>query len=424
MRRQTLVLWLLAVLLMPQLQAAPTVADEASDARARGAYLARLGNCRACHTAPGDEPFAGGRPIDTPQGRFYAPNLTPDEATGLGAWSEVEFRRAMREGIGRRGEPLYPVFPYTHFAAMSDQDVSSLYVFLRSLAPVLRENRAHELQFPYSIRSLMWLWRAAYFRPREWQDDRSRDAQWNRGAYLVEAVAHCNACHRSRGALGALHAADRARGGELQAWYAPVLDASIEAGVMHWRDDQVVALLGGGQTDGASTLGPMAEIVFEGLQHATPDDLASISRYLRSLDDRSGQLLARRRGQRFRDSAYPVRSASRGRGLYESHCVDCHGESGEGRAPAAPALRANRALNMSSAVNPIRVILYGGFSPATAAHPRPFGMPPFQSLLSDQDVADILNYLRSADVNDPMAAVPPLVLGHEVRRQRRLGVLP
>ena len=397
-----------------------------SDAITRGAYLARLGNCYGCHTVPGDAPYAGGRAIPTDYGTFYAPNLTPDVETGIGGWSAEQFRRAMHEGRGDEGEPLYPVFPYNHFTRLSRADVEDLYAFLRSQSAVSRPNREHELRFPYSLRPLLNLWRVLFFRAGEWQVDDTRDARWNRGAYLVEGLAHCGACHQARNALGAPDGSTSAAGGELLGWYAPALDAAEEAGVAHWSHTQIAELLGSGKTEGATMLGPMAEIVFESLQYASTDDLDSMARYLASLPDRSQDIERSHRGRPV-DAALQARSAQRGEPLYRKHCADCHGDRGEGRPPAAPALRGNRALTMHSAINPIRVVLYGGFAPATAGNPQPFGMPPFHATLSDRDIADILNHLRvlvqSGGAEQVPAAALPAVLDHEIGRQRRSGPL-
>lgn len=385
----------------------PPIAEHLTDPVERGAYLARVANCRGCHTAHDAEPYAGGRAIPTRFGRFYAPNITPDAQTGLGDWDADAFWDAMHEGRGRDGAPLYPVFPYTHYTRLSRTDTDAIWAYLRSLPAVQRASPPHELHFPYDQRALLVAWRALFFRPGVQPIDAARDERWNRGAYLVQGLGHCGACHESRNALGAVQSRDRPAGGVVLNWYAPALDSSAEAGVSQWSNEQVVALMRDGVAPGASTLGPMAEVVYDSLQHWQAEDLAAMAEYLRALPDRA-----------------PVRSArapldesgaafQRGAKTYAEHCADCHGERGEGRGLEAPALAGNRAVTLEPAVNPIRVLLYGGYAPGTAGNPRPYGMPPFHAALTDAQAAELLSFIRASWGND---ASP--VREHEVARQR------
>ncbi len=358
----------------------------------RGHYLVRVGDCMACHTRQGGADYAGGRMIPTPFGDFYSPNLTPDPETGLGNWSADDFWKAMHEGRSRDGSLLYPAFPYTNYTKLSRDDSDAMFAYLRTLPAVKEARREHQLQFPYNYRFLLVGWRALFFRPGVYQPDSAQDEQWNRGAYLVQGLGHCSACHEARNALGAVQSRDNPAGGLVLNWYAPALAAPAEAGVQHWPKEDIVRLLRDGIAPGASTLGPMAEVVYESLQHASAQDLDAMATYLKSLEPTQPPA----RGAVQVPTHAVDDMSKRGSLIYAEHCASCHGDAGEGAPPAAPALRGNRAVTMAAAVNPIRVVLFGGYAPGTAGNPRPFGMPPFGSTLSNQDVADVLTYTRSA----------------------------
>ncbi|MFT4045260.1 MAG: cytochrome c [Solimonas sp.] len=375
----------------------------------RGRRLVALGDCRACHTARGGAAYAGGRAIPTPFGTFYAPNITSDEETGIGRWSADDFWRAVHDGRSRDGTLLYPTFPYTNFTRLSRADADAMFAYLRAQPAVRQANRAHELKFPYNHRVLLAGWRLLFFRPGVYESDATHDATWNRGAYLVQGLGHCSACHEARNALGAIQSQDNPSGGLVLNWYAPALSAKAEAGVQDWSEDEIVSLFATGASPRGSAMGPMAEVVYESLQHADPADLRAMAVYLKSLRD-----TGRPSAAGFQDVPAKAVEAMRPRGekLYREHCAQCHGEQGEGRAPAAPALAGNRAVLMSSAVDPIRIVLFGGYppstgGPSTAGNPRPFGMPPFAPTLSDEQVAEVLTYVRTSWGNDarPVAGV-------------------
>lgn len=354
----------------------------------RGAQLARAGNCMACHTARGGAPYAGGRRIGTPFGDIYAGNLTPDTETGLGAWSAEAFRRALHEGRSRDGRLLYPAFPYTHFTRLSDEDVDALWAHLRSLPAVHQPNTAHALRFPYGTQPALALWRVLFFEPGRMASDATRSAEWNRGAYLVNGVAHCAACHGTRNAWGAV---TRDFGGALLPdgrWYAPSLHDPRQAGVQGWPAERVLALLRDGTVPGASVAGPMAEVVFHGTQHLPEADLRAMVTYLQTLPVQPSVPPAHEAADR------AVLDA--GDRLYRQHCADCHGLQGEGRAGAYPPLAGNRVVTMDDPTNALQAILGGGFAPATPGHPQPYGMPPFRTLLQDGEIAAVATYLRQS----------------------------
>jgi mono/diheme cytochrome c family protein len=373
-------------------------ADAASQAvqRERGAYLALAGNCAGCHTARGGEPYAGGRGIDTPFGIVYAGNLTPDPGTGLGDWSADDFWRAMHVGRSRDGRLLYPAFPYTEYTRVSREDSDAIFAWLRTLAPVGRPNREHALRFPYGLQATLAGWRALFFRPGAYEPDPGRDAQWNRGAYLVQGLGHCAACHASRNAFGATTDPRGLGGGmiPMQGWYAPSLASSAEAGVAQWPESRIVELLAHGITEGASALGPMAEVVMRSTQHLSGEDLAAIAAYLKSLPDLA--VVPTPAGALPSAAAPSAERMAGGGSIYRNRCADCHGEQGEGRPGRFPALAGNRAVTMAVPSNVIRVVLAGGYPPGTAGNPRPFGMPPFATMLTDAEVADVVTYIRNA----------------------------
>jgi mono/diheme cytochrome c family protein len=383
------------------------VATAPADQVARGRYLAQVGNCAGCHTLPGAPAYAGGRGIPTPFGTVYASNLTPDPATGLGRWSAEAFWRALHAGVSRDGRLLLPAFPYANTTHVTREDSDALYAYLRSLPPVAQPNRAHALRFPYDTALALAAWRTLFFRqaepgaplPAELQAlapavPAERDA-WARGAYLVRGLGHCSACHAPRNGLGAGGDVLQATGGMLpgQNWYAPSLRSAAEAGVGDWPLERIVALLTHGVADAASTLGPMAEVVAGSTQHLAPADATAMAHFLRSLGQ-PGPAAPRTAPD---EDGIDVAGLRRlGGERYRERCADCHGEQGEGRAGAYPALAGNRALTMDEPANLVQAILHGGFPPSTAGNPRPFGMPPFAIELDDANVAAVATFLRSA----------------------------
>ncbi|ULQ47495.1 cytochrome c [Flagellatimonas centrodinii] len=393
----------------PPLDARSPLSLTADSAVERGRYLATLGNCRACHTAPQGADYAGGRAIPTPFGTFYAPNITPDPVAGIGTWSADDFWRALHDGRSADGTLLYPVFPYTNYTRMTRDDSDALWAWLQTVPAAPDPNRDHDLRFPFDQRLLLVGWRALFFRAGVFEADPAQDAVWNRGAYLVQGPGHCSACHAARNALGAPSPATPA-GGLVLNWYAPSLTALAEAGVQHWSAADIVTVMRDGKGPTASTLGPMAEVVFESLQHWRDDDLQAMAHYLRRLPPTVAP--ADGGGVRVPNRVVPEMQA-RGENLYRQHCADCHGEGGEGRTPAAPPLAGNRAVQLASPVNAVRVVLHGGYPPGTAGNPQPFGMPPYGFQFSDQEVADVLTFVRGAWGN---AAAP--VSPEDVRRLR------
>lgn len=357
----------------------------------RGAYLARLGHCDGCHTDRGGAPFAGGRAIGTPFGTVFAANLTPDTDTGLGRWTVDAFRRALSEGRSADGRPLLPVCPYPNFALVTERQADDLFAYLRSLPARRQAVQRHELRFPYDQPQALLAWRWRHHRPATLPAaPPGAGADWARGAALVGGLGHCSACHGRRDGWGATEGPFDLRGGEIpgQGWFAPSLADPAEAALSRWNESDALALLRSGRSPGATMSGPMAVVVAHSLQHWTEADLRAAAVFLRHLPEPAAdrEAVAVRRPD--------DRMLANGRRLYDDHCAECHGADGEGRGEDGPALADNRALALRSPVNVIKMVLVGGFGPATAGVPRPAGMPPFATLLSDEDVAAVVTYVR------------------------------
>jgi mono/diheme cytochrome c family protein len=374
---------------------------------ARGAYLARAGNCMACHTERGGAPFAGGRAVDTPFGTVYAGNLTPDKATGIGDWSADEFWRALHNGRSKDGRLLYPAFPYPNFTLVTRADADSIYAYLRSVPPVARPNTPNRLRWPYSTQAALAVWRALYFAPAEHKDDPVQSAEWNRGAYLVRGLGHCGACHTARNALGASSEMMDLSGGliPMQNWYAPSLTSAAEAGVADWQTAQIARLLQTGLAPRGAVLGPMAEVVLQSTQYLAPADLDAMAAFLKALPQAAGANDAN-------GPAMGTAMAQRGAKVYTDHCAQCHGDNGEGVPGAYPALAGNRAVTLPVTANLVQVVLGGGFAPSTTGNPRPFGMPPFATVLSDADVAAVISHIRASWGNHAFA-IGELTVGQQ-----------
>lgn len=372
----------------------PTLsASSAEHDLVKGEYLARVGNCLGCHTAKGGVPFAGGRRLTTVFGTFITPNITPDKETGIGHWTEEDFWLAMHEGKSRDGRMLYPAFPYTEFTKISRADVKSIFEYLQSIPAVSQVNSVHEIPFPYNSKPLLFGWRKLFFKQGVYEADPAQSEEWNRGAYLVQGLGHCDACHTARNEVGAKKDA-AVGGGQMMGsnWYAPSLYSRKEASVIDWRIEDIIELLSSGVSKHASVSGPMATVVQQSLQYWSPEDIRAMAVYLKSLPDRAAHGSAR----------YPEISENakryivQGEKIYEKHCQDCHGESGQGVPGIYPALANNRSVTLPVPLNLIRAVLNGGYPPTTHLNPQPYGMPPFQQLLRDEEIAQVISYIRNA----------------------------
>jgi mono/diheme cytochrome c family protein len=352
---------------------------------AKGAALAHLGNCLGCHTVEGGKPYAGGTPIKTPFGTIYGTNITPDPDTGIGRWPLEAFTRAMREGVDREGRHLYPAFPYDHFTKVTDDDIAALYAFLMTREPVQQENRANRVPIP---RAFVGVWKSRYFTPGVYQPDSARSADWNRGAYLVQGLGHCGACHTPRNKLGAEQQDAAFAGGEVEDWHAPALNASSPSPVP-WTVDALQSYLRHGiaERHGMSA-GPMQEVTHD-LSHLSDDALQAIATYVVSLDTRSGEE-RRRHAEAALERARKVR-AIQGNVVYDGACADCHnrGRAEEGGALELPL---GTALTIPTPRN-LAYIIRDGIVPPEGE--RGAWMPAFAGMLTDEQLTDLLNYLRA-----------------------------
>ena len=349
----------------------------------KGAYLARAGNCIGCHTTRGGAAYAGGLGISTPFGTIYSSNLTPDAQTGIGNWSPAHFWRAMHHGRSRDGRLLYPAFPYPNYTQLTREDSDALFAFLRSQPAVSQLNQAHDLRFPYGLQVSLAAWRILYFTPGG-QAAASRDAQWQRGAYLVRGIGHCGACHTPRSGLAGTDDGRELQGAMMlgQPWHAPSL-----AGLQHVDVAQLLKAGGDGQR---WVGGPMAQVVHDSTQYLDEADLQAIALFLKSLPPAPPPA--------------PVAALSTtgkamselGAKIYEQHCASCHGADGKGVENAYPPLAGNRAVLQATPANLVQVTLNGGFAATTTANPRPFGMPPYAPVLNNAEIAAVLTYIRNA----------------------------
>jgi mono/diheme cytochrome c family protein len=367
----------------------------------RGKYLTTVGDCAGCHTAQGGAPYAGGRSLATPFGNVPVPNITPDRETGLGDWSFEDFWQALHAGKGRHGELLYPAFSYTSYTKVNHDDALAVFAYLQSLPPVHQPPVAPTLPFPYSVRKSLAAWRALYFKEGVFKPDPAQSPQWNRGAYLVQGLGHCNECHAARDSLGGTPQDVHLAGGQIpvQNWYAPDLSTRQNGGLQGWSEQDIVDLLKTGQSAKGAAFGPMAAVVAGSTQHMTDEDLHAIASYLHSLPPRSPTPAE--------TSPFNTKAmVEQGEKVYVQHCAECHRKDGRGVAGIYPPLDGNSSVTEPSGINAIRMVLLGGFAPATAANPRPYSMPPYAQQLNDRDVSAVVSYIRRSWGNQASVVRP------------------
>ena len=377
----------------------------------RGEYLARVGDCVACHTAEKTRPFAGGLPIGTPFGTLYTPNITPDPDTGIGRWTDAEFLRAMQQGIGKEGEHLYPAFPYPEYTRVAERDLLAIRAYLKTLAPIHYTPPRSDLSFPFNQRWLMFFWKLFNFHEGRFVPDPKQSPQWNRGAYLVEGLAHCEECHTPRNFMQGLKSSERLSGAVQAGWRAFNITPDKTGGIGNWSDDDLVHYLATGVAPGrANAAGPMADVVANSTQYMTPDDLRSIGIYLRSVPAvAGGQTRARDQWGQPADDVKRLRGAHvtgvDGAQLFVANCATCHQWTGQGiggTAPLAyPSLIHNSAVGAPDADNLAMVILHGVNRQTKDADVM---MPGFGEELNDEQIAAVTNYVTQ-HFGDPKATV-------------------
>lgn len=374
---------------------------------ARGAYLATLGDCAACHSVPGTPAFSGGLPINSPLGTIYSTNITPDRETGIGSYSLQDFARTLREGRSPKHR-LYPAMPFPSYTKISDDDIAALYAyFTHGVAPVGRRPPKTELPFPFNQRWGLAAWNVAFLEAGVYANDPRHDARWNRGAYLVQGLGHCGSCHTPRGlAYEERGYSQTSRhyltGGINDHWFAPNLSAVAAIGLGRWSEADIVTFLKTGHGK-SMAFGPMKQVVGESTQHVDDEDLASIAVYLKSFD-------AHAPADRYRPVPTTAQQTGAwiasgdvhipGDGLFMNFCAGCHGGDGKGQAGKAPPLARSALVRSTDPSSVIHIILAGGKphqpSGTTAIDP----MPPFHDQFDDREVAEVASFVRRSWSND------------------------
>lgn len=402
---------LLLTLLVPNMESHVQAASEAAvptdpATLARGAYLAKAGDCAGCHTAPlGGAPFAGGQGLGSPFGTIMSTNITPDPQYGIGRYTFDDFARALREGIAQGGKRLYPAMPYASFAKISDDDLRALYAYMmHGVAPVARPAPRSDVAFPFNQRWALRFWQWAFVPRGAYADQPGRDAQWNRGAYLVQGPGHCGACHTPRGAAYQERGYDERSpdyltGGVNDHWFAPNLTGDRGSGLGRMSEAQIVSFLRTGHGNGVIAYGTMVAQIEDSTQYLTDEDLAAIAHYLKGLPAQrpSGtwtpghdEAHARTNGNRVAAALTP------GQDVYRAFCARCHRDGGNGVPNAFPALAGNPSVLTEDTTSLIRLLVEGGNSPSTLAGPPRQAMPGFVGTLADVQIANVLTYIRSA----------------------------
>ena len=370
----------------------------------QGEYLARAGDCVACHTAKGGKPFAGGLPMETPIGVIYSTNITPDK-TGLGDYSFEDFDKAVRHGIAKSGSTLYPAMPYPSYARVSDSDMQALYAyFMKGVEPVAQENKDSDIPWPLSMRWPLAAWRWM-FAPsvEEHQAQAAADPVISRGAYLVEGLGHCGACHTPRALTmqeKSLSATDGnaflSGSAPLEGWIAKSLRGDHKDGLGSWSEEQLVQFLKTGRSDRSAVFGGMSDVVVHSMQYMSENDLTAIARYLKSLPAVDPKDQPHQYDKQVAEALWKGDDSQRGASVYIDNCAACHRTDGHGYTRVFPALAGNPVLQTADATSLINIVLNGGTLPATHTAPSTFTMPAFAWRLSDQEVADVVSFIRGS----------------------------
>ena len=369
----------------------------ASDPVARGKYLTEAADCEACHTVPGGKPFAGGRPFETQFGTMYSPNITADSATGIGSWSDADFLKAVHEGIGKGGLRLYPAFPYAAYTYLADDDVLAIKAYLFSLPKVSKVPPENALNFPFNQRWLMVFWAAMYDPNTRFLPHPDHTPQWNRGAYLVEALGHCGDCHTPRTPFQSLDNRHKFAGGASEGWRAYNLSSDKDSGIGTWSQDDVVHYLTTGHSmDRGSAFGPMAEAVHLSFAKMTPSDINAIAEYVRSVPAVSSPDLPAPKAQPAPadpSQGVAMDENTKGRDFFAGACAGCHGWTGATSLVTHSTLTGTRAVNDPTATNVALAVLHGAspLPPSTDI----VSMPAFGAAYSDADIAAVSNYVTA-----------------------------
>lgn len=369
----------------------------------QGAYLARAGDCVACHTAKNGKPFAGGLPMETPIGTIYSTNITPDKS-GIGDYSFEDFDQAVRHGVAKNGSTLYPAMPYPSYARVNQADMQALYAyFMHGVAPVAQDNQASDIPWPLSMRWPLMGWRWLFAPKVEDFTATGEDAVINRGAYLVEGLGHCGACHTPRALTmqeKSLSAVDGktflAGSAPLEGWIAKSLRGDHKDGLGSWSEEQLVQFLKTGRSDRSAVFGGMSDVVTHSMQYMTDADLTAIARYLKSLPASDPADRPHQYDEKAAKALWNGDDSLRGASVYIDNCAACHRTDGHGYTRVFPALAGNPVLQTDDPTSLIHIVLKGGTLPATHTAPSTFTMPGFAWRLSDQEVADVVSFIRGS----------------------------
>jgi mono/diheme cytochrome c family protein len=372
---------------------------------ARGKALTNAGDCASCHTADPAKPFAGGKRIDTPYGGIYSPNLTPDRETGLGAWSDDEFYRALRFGVARDGARYYPAFPYPNFTKLTRQDIWAIRAYLATLTPVKNASRAPELRWPLNYRVLMRGWNWLFFKPGIVMPDQQKSAEWNRGRYLVEGAGHCGACHTPKNMFGADKRGQAYGGGRVTDMFAPRLDGAERGGLKSWSVEDITEYLQSGRNAKSHAGELMSEVVVNSTSKMSEADIRAIAVYLKDLPAGAPEPKV---------TPPPPAQMADGEKLYKGACIACHEADGSGAPRIYPPLPGNANLQSADASSTLRIILDGAETVTTPRAPNKGSMPAYAAKMTDQQIADVTNYIRNSWGN-----AAPLVTAEQVAKARR-----
>jgi mono/diheme cytochrome c family protein len=371
----------------------------------RGEYLARAGDCAGCHTAPnGGAPFAGGLGMASPFGTIVSSNITPDKQHGIGEYTYADFARTLREGIARGGKHLYPAMPYPSFSKIDDNDMRALYAyFMLGVPPVSKAPPPTRLPFPFNQRWALAFWNLAFAPNEAYAPHPEHDAQWNRGAYLVQSLGHCGACHTPRGPAYEEHGYTESSehyltGGVNDHWFAPNLTGDAGSGLGRVHEEEIAAFLKSGHGGGLVTFGSMVQVVEDSAQYMNDDDLHAIAHYLKSLPPQraSGAYVPQSLAARQTTAAARTGNIERpGAGIYLSFCAKCHGPEGEGKPQKYPKLAGNPAVLSADTTSLMRLTVEGGNSPDTRQGPPRENMPAYADKLTNTEMAQVLTFIRT-----------------------------
>jgi mono/diheme cytochrome c family protein len=371
---------------------------------ARGKALVEAAGCASCHTADPAKPFAGGKRIDTPFGAIYSPNLTPDRQTGIGAWRDEDFYRALRFGTAPDGSHYYPAFPYPNFTKLTRDDITAIRAYLATLPPTGNAAPPPALRWPLNYRVLMRAWNWLFFKPGILEPDQQKGTAWNRGRYLVEGAGHCGACHTPKNLFGADKKNRNLGGGLVQGWFAPRLDGGERSGLKSWSTEDIAEYLQSGRNGRSHADGLMAEIVVNSTSKMSDTDVHAIAVYLKDFPAGRAEPVV---------TAPPPAEMTAGAGIYAHACVACHETDGSGAPRIYPPLPGNALLQSADPSSTLRVILEGAQTVTTPRAPNTGSMPGYAKQLSDQEIADVTNYIRNSWGN-----TAPLVTASQVRKAR------